>query len=267
MDYSYWRKQTTLKPLFPDIEWSKPVQKSLAGRLGVIGGNKLGFAGVAASYQTALEAGVGAVRVVLPDALRKTIPPIITDCIFAPTNQSGGLAADAIDEMRAAGEWATGIMLAGDAGRNSETAILYEKFLGEYTKPLVLTRDAIDLVKNSAQSLVERPNTMIVASFAQLQKLFQGVYYPKILTFSMQLSLVVEALHKFTITYPCTLVVLHRDELLIASGGEVISQSYATPLKIWRGETAARIAGYWLWNQERPLESAAAAIASPLTAK
>jgi len=267
MEYTFWKKQDPSRSLFPDVEWSKPERRDQAGRLAIIGGNKLGFAGVAASYQTALETGVGAVRVVLPDALKKTIPPAITDCIFAPTNQSGGLAADAITEMRAAGEWASGVLLVGDAGRNSETAIVYEKFISEYGGPLVLTRDAIDLVKNGAMSLVERPNTMLVASFAQLQKLFQNVYYPKMLTFSMQLSLVVEALHKFTITYPCTLVVLHRDELLIASGGEVISQSYDNPLKIWRGETAARIASYWLWNQALPLESAAAAIVKPPTAK
>ena len=45
--HPYWQKQTPEKPLFPDIEWAKPEQKSQAGRLGIIGGNKLGFMGVA----------------------------------------------------------------------------------------------------------------------------------------------------------------------------------------------------------------------------
>ena len=37
--------------------------------------------------------------------------------------------------------------MAGDAGRNSETAILYEDFLRDYEGPLTMTRDAVDLIK------------------------------------------------------------------------------------------------------------------------
>ena len=57
--HSYWHKQTADKPLYPDIEWSKPEQKSQAGRIGIIGGNSLGFAGVAEAYQTTLKTGAG----------------------------------------------------------------------------------------------------------------------------------------------------------------------------------------------------------------
>ena len=264
MDYTYWRKQNSTKPLFPDIEWNKPERRDQAGRLGVIGGNKLGFAGVAEAYSTALATGAGHVRVLLPDALKKTIPPIITDTIFAASTPSGSLATNALTEMRALGEWSTGILLAGDAGRNSETAVAYEQFINVYTGPLTITRDAIDLVKNNAHLLVERPDTMLVGSFAQIQKLFQAIYYPKMLTFSMQLLQAVEALHKFTITYPVTLVTLHQGQLIIASGGEVISQPWDSPLRIWRGETATRIATYWLWSPSSALQAAtAAAVASP----
>ena len=45
--HPYWQQQTQENPLNPDIEWSKPEQRNQAGRLGIIGGNKLGFAGVA----------------------------------------------------------------------------------------------------------------------------------------------------------------------------------------------------------------------------
>lgn len=258
--HPYWKKQTAEKPLFPDIEWSKPEQRSQAGRLGIIGGNKLGFAGVAESYSVALGAGTGEVRVLLPDVLRKTIPPVITDAIFAPTNPSGSLARDALNEMRALGEWSTGILLVGDAGRNSETAILYEDFLHEYKGPLTITRDAVDLIKNGSQQFAERPNTLLVVSFAQTQKIFQSVYYPKILTFSMQLASLVEALHKFTITYPVSILTLHKDYLIIASGGNITTTEWQNPMAIWRGSVAARAASYWLWNPETPLEATTASI-------
>lgn len=256
----YWLKQTSDKPLFPDIEWSRPEQKSKAGNLGIIGGNSLGFAGVGEAYQTAVSSGAGNVRVLLPDVLRKTIPPIITDMVFAPSNPSGSLAQDALIEMKALGAWANGVLLIGDAGRNSETAILYENFIREYTGPLTITRDAVDLVKNASASLVERPDTLLVVSFAQLQKIFQSVYYPKVLTFSMQLTSLVEALHKFTISYPVNIVVLHKDQLMAAGGGQVTSTPWENPMAIWRGSVAATIATYWLWNPKRPVESATASL-------
>lgn len=256
--HPYWHRQTLEKPLYPDIEWSKPQQRTQAGRLGIIGGNKLGFAGVAEAYSTALAAGAGEVRVLLPDVLRRTIPTNITDTIFGATNPSGSLGREATAQMHALAEWATGILMVGDAGRNSETAILYENFLQDYTGPLTITRDAVDLIKNSSQTIVDRPDTLLVVSFAQLQKLFQSVYYPKILTFSMQLASLVEALHKFTITYPVSVAVLHKDHFIIASNGEVTTTEWHNPLAIWRGITAARAASYWLWNPSNLLAAVTA---------
>ena len=262
MEHTYWQTQAPNKPLFPNIEWSKPEQRSQAGRLAIFGGNKLGFAGVAESYSTALKTGAGEVRVLLPDILRKTIPTNITDTVFGATNPSGSLAANALGDMEALDTWATGVLLIGDAGRNSETAILYENFILSSTKPLTITRDAVDLVKNSASTLVERPNTLLVVSFAQLQKLFQSVYYPKILTFSMQLTSLVEALHKFTITYPVSIAVLHKDYLVISSEGKVTSTQWENAMAIWRGQVATRAAVYWLWNPGSPLEPVTASLLS-----
>lgn len=262
MEHTYWRTQAPSKPLFPNIEWSKPEQRAQAGKLAIIGGNKLGFAGVAESYGTALKTGAGEVRVLLPDVLRKTIPTNITDTVFGATNPSGSLAAGALGDMQALDAWATGILLVGDAGRNSETAILYENFILSCTTPLTITRDAVDLVKNSASTLVERPNTLLVVSFAQLQKLFQSVYYPKILTFSMQLTSLVEALHKFTITYPVSIAVLHKEYLVVASNGDITSSQWENPMAIWRGQVATRAAVYWLWNPGSPLAPVTASLLS-----
>jgi len=253
--HPYWHQQTPEKLLYPDIEWSKPEQRAQRGRLGIIGGNKLGFISVAESYNLALKTGAGEVRVLLPDVLKKTIPAVMTEVIYGTTNPSGGLAREALIEMKALGGWSTGVLLIGDAGLNSETAILYEDFIRDYAGPLTITRDAIDLVKNSSSVLVERPNTLMITSFAQLQKLFQAVYYPKVLTFSMQLTNLVEALHKFTITYPVSISVLHKDVLLLASDGEVTSTPYDNPMKIWRGGTATIAATYWLWSPSKVLES------------
>lgn len=260
MDYSFWHKQTITNPLYPDIEWNKPENRSHAGKLGIIGGNKLGFAGVAEAYDVARRTGVGQVRVLLPDVLKKTIPASITDAVFGPTNPSGSLTKDAIGEMISVGAWADGILLIGDAGRSSETAILYEQFLQEYSGKLIITRDAVDLIKNGSQQIVNREDTLLIVSFAQLQKLFQSVYYPKVLTFSMQLTNLVDALHKFTITYPVSIAVLHKETFIIASKGEVVTMPWENPMTIWRGTVAAKAAAYWLWNSGKPLEATATSL-------
>lgn len=259
--HDYWSRQTLEKPLFPDIEWNKPERRDQAGKLGIIGGNKLGFIAAAESYQTALDTGVGQVRVLVPDVLRRTIPAAMTDVMFGASNPSGGLAAGALDDMKALGAWADSILLVGDAGRNAETAVLYEEFITKYDGPLTITRDAIDLVKNNPNLIVERPNTLIITSFAQTQKLFQSMYYPKILTHSMQLLQLVEALRKFTITYPCTVVTLHSETIIIADKGNIVTQSWNNPMAIWRGSVATRAATYWLWNPLQILPSVTSSIA------
>jgi NAD(P)H-hydrate repair Nnr-like enzyme with NAD(P)H-hydrate dehydratase domain len=258
--YSYWLKQEADKALFPDIEWNKPEQKSLAGKLGIIGGDKLGFVAVGDAYTTALDAGAGSVRVLLPDVLRKTIPATITDAHFAPTNPSGGLSKDARSDLLALGEWANGILLIGDAGRNSETAILYDNFIKDYQGQLTITRDAFDLYKQTLDIVVDREKTLLVVSFSQLQTLFKNVYYPKILTFSMQLQQLVEALHKFTITYPVTIVTFHQQQLIAAHGGRVVTMEWENPMAIWKGSVATRAATYLMWTPHKPVEAVSSSL-------
>lgn len=260
MERSYWKKQTADKPLYPDIEWAKPEQRSQAGKLAIIGGNKLGFTAVAENYTTALKTGAGEVKILLPNVLKKNIPTIMTDVTYGESTPSGSLARQSLTEMKALGNWATGVLLIGDAGRNSETAILYEDFIREYHGQLIITRDAIDLIKNSSRELVDRPDTMLITSFTQLQKLFSAVYYPKVLTFSMQLTNLIDALHKFTITYPISIIVLHTDTILVASGGNVTTTPCNNPMDIWRGRTATNASVYWLWNPSKPLEAATASL-------
>lgn len=258
--FPYWHTQDPAKPLFPDVEWNKPEQRSLRGRLGIIGGNKLGFAGVAEAYSIALASGAGEAKVLLPDMLRKTIPAHITEAMFAPNNVAGSLSREALGDMQSLALWSTGMLLAGDTGKSSETAILYDDFVASYSDWLTLTRDAVDLLRRSAPQMIEREKTLYVVSFAQLQKLFQDVYYPKILTFSMQLAQFVENLHKFTLSYPITIMTLHQGHIVIAHEGKVVTQTWDSPMMIWRGHTAARAASYLLWHP-KPLEALASSIA------
>lgn len=252
---SFWQKQSSTKPLFPDIEWNKPEQKTRAGKLAIVGGNKLGFIAVSDAYTVATALGAGQVRAVLPDVLKRAVPASVADTHFIASNASGGFSREAIPEFTAAAQWADVVLLVGDMGRNSETAMACEQLLEASSGHIVITRDAVELVKPVASRLVERERTTLVVSFAQLQKLFQHVYYPRILSFSMQLLQLVDALHKFTITYPVTIVTFHQDQLVVAHGGQVVTQEFAEPMAIWRGVTATKAACYLLWSPDTPLEA------------
>ena len=261
MQYDYWHRQTPGKPLFEDIEWQKPQTKALAGKLLIIGGNKLGFAAVAQAYNDALAAGVGECRAILPDALKSVIDKFAFDCVYVPTNQSGGMSKEALPIIEASAAWADAVLLIGDAGRNSETAIMLEQFLSRTPKPIILTRDAVDLLRTNAAELLERGKTTFVVSLAQLQKLFQAVYYPKTILFSLQLSTLVETLHKFTISYPVTIVVFHQNQLVVAHDGQVSTTAWEEVMMIWRGSVAAKASVYWLQNLSKPLEAITTSIA------
>lgn len=252
--HEYWLRQTDNKPLFPDIAWNKPEQRAHAGRLAVIGGNKLGFVAIRDAYEVADRLGAGQIRAILPDVLKRAVPASVSDAIFLPSNPSGGFSREALPEFHAACEWADVCLLVGDAGRNSETAMAFES-LFDFTGQLVITRDAVDLLMPTMNRLVDREKTTLVVSFAQLQKIFQTVYYPKMLSFSMQLLQLVETLHKFTITYPVTIATFHHNQLIVAHDGRVVTHEFDQPMAIWRGITAARVSSYLLWNSAKPLEA------------
>lgn len=255
MNQDYWLQQTTEKPLFPEIEWNKPEQKSRAGKLGIIGGNKQGFAITASCADIAGKVGVGENKVLLPASLKNKMPTRPDGVSFAPDNQSGGLGDQSLPDVMALAEWSSGILLTGEAGKNSQTAILYEKFLEEYSGMITITRDAVDLLKNNFASLADRDKTLAVVSFSQLQAMFKGLHYPKILTFSMQLAQLVDNLHKFTITYPIGIVTLHADRIVVAKDGQVATMEWDNPMAVWRGEVATKAAAYWLWNENKQLEA------------
>jgi hypothetical protein len=249
----FWQVQPPDSPLFPDALWSQPENRHQSGKMAIVGGNAHGFAAVATAYQTALEAGVGQVKVILPNALKKNLPPVVTlnDVIFAPTNQSGGFSRQSLSQLTAAGESFDMLLFIGDSGANSETAGLLETFLSQnQTTPVVLTRDAVDLIRPAAEQILNRPRTHLVVSLSQLQKLLRTVYYPRILTFSQPAQQIAETLHKITTTFPSTITLWQANNLFVASAGRVVSQKFLAPLKVWNGQIATFEAAWQIWQSD-----------------
>ena len=260
-DFDYWRKQKK-QPLFPEVDTWQPEQRRFAGKLLIIGGNKGAFFSVAKAMETANRMGVGEVRVLLPDSLRGQLPKV-PEIYFAKAEASGAFGKSAMAEMMAQLEWAESVLIVGDLGKNAETSVAFANFMKLCDKPVLMSRDAVDVLTPDAMNWgMREQDTTIFLTISQLQKLLRTLYYPIVVTLSMPMNRLIETLHKFTLSYPLALVTFHEGQIIIARDGQVISEELGdteyTQLSMWDGGLQARTAVLSLWNHEQQIERVAA---------
>lgn len=260
MSINYWSRQESNKSLFPELEWSKPENKLHAGKLLVIGGNLQGFSAVATAFTVAEKAGIGMTRLIMPDAIQKSVKAFMPEADFAPSTPSGSFATNSLDIFLENAGWADAVLVAGDLGRNSETAIALETFVSKYDGPLCLTKDAVDYFTESPAGILNREVTVIVASLAQAQKLLMNAKFKTPVTYDMDLMHLVAALHEFTCTHQAHLIVKHHDVIVVAAGGQVSSTKLAADKDMWRVETAAAATVWWLQHPTKTFEALTTAI-------
>jgi hypothetical protein len=260
MTNDFWHRQTGETLLFPDLAWSKPENKRHAGKLLIIGGNLHGFSAPAQAYNEAEKAGIGSARVLLPNAIQKVVKTFIPEAEYGPSTPSGSFAQKSLDTWLESAAWADGVLLAGDLGRNSETAIVLEKFASKYNGLLTLTRDSIDYFSSGPTSIITRPNTTLVLSFGQLQKLAVSAKFPVAFTFDMDLLHIVEALHSFTSQFPVAVITKHLDTMIVGANGQVSTTKLTKDSDIWRVSTAAHTSVWWLQHLNKQFEALTTAL-------
>jgi ADP-dependent NAD(P)H-hydrate dehydratase / NAD(P)H-hydrate epimerase len=255
--HEYWQKQTGDKPLFPDLLWSRPENRAFAGKLLIIGGNLHGFAAPAESFGEANKAGIGVAHVVLPDMLTKTVGKLFPEAEFVPSTPSGSFAQKALGELLPAAGWADGVLLAGDFGRNSETAILLEKFAGKHVGQLTIAGDAADYFLATPAPVLDRPDTLLALNFTQLQKLAIAAHHTQAFTSRLDLLHFIEALHGFSLMHPAFFLVDHLEHTFVAVDGKVSSVP-DTAGNILKPATHAVV--WWLQNPGKSYEAISTAL-------
>lgn len=258
MDIIFWHKQTD-QPLYGDLIWSRPENRQHAGKLLIIGGNLHGFAAAANAYQEANKAGIGVAKVLIPDALKPTVGKILENAEFAPSTPSGSFNKQALASWLDWTAWSDAVLLAGDLGRNSETAVAIENFTTKTSKPLVITKDAVDYFYADPAKLLMRPKTTLVLSLAQLQKLAKQAKYPEPVQFSMGIAQLVEWLHQFSQTYQTNLITYHNENIFVDVNGQV-STTQVGDQETWRVLTASHAAVWWLQNPNKTFEALTTAV-------
>lgn len=260
MTNEQWIRQTEDNHAFPDLAWSRPENKMHAGKLLIVGGNLHGFSAPASAFTEAGKAGIGTSRVLLPDAIQKVVKAFIPEAEYAPSTPSGSFASKSLATWLECAAWADGVLLAGDLGRNSETAIVIEKFATKYSGQLTITKDSVDYFSTNPGVIVNRANTTIVLSFAQLQKLAVQAKLTHAFTFDLDLVRLVSLLQEFTTKHPIAIVTKHLDTILVAYQGRVSTTKLSNDQDIWRVAAAAHTSVWWLQHPNQQFESLTTAL-------
>jgi len=256
---TFWLKQARDKPLFEDLLWSRPENKRHAGKLLIVGGNLHGFAAPGSAFGAALKAGIGTARVLLPDKLQKTVGKLIPEAEFAPSTLSGSFSKSALAHLLEAAEWADGVLLAGDFGRNSETAILLDSFINKYERQLTVAQDGLDYFWGKNSPLIGRLNTLSAINLGKLQKLAKNNRSSTPVLHNMMLTDLIETLHDWTSGNPGQIITKHADNFIVAAGGRV-STTPAPEESNWQIELAACASVWQLQQPQKPFEALTTAI-------
>lgn len=254
----FWLKQGN-EPLFPDLLWSRPENKRTAGKLLIIGGNVHNFSAPGQAYTAAIQAGIGTAKVLLPEGLRKTIGAVLDNCEYAPMNKSGSFAKTALAEWLEWANWSDGVLIAGDLGRNSETAIVTEQFIKKFSGQLTITQDALDQFKDNPKELFTRPNTTVVASFGQLQKMWPRITTDdRVIKYGNTLVQNLDILHTSAQQLPVNIITKQHDDIMVIVKSRISTTK--DNQEIWRVITAAKAAVWWAQNTAKPFEALTTAI-------
>lgn len=254
-----WLKQGSEKPLFPDLLWSRPENKSQKGKLLIVGGSSHGFRAPAAAFSAAVSAGIGTTRVILPDSTRKILGKTFAEAEFVSSTPSGSFARAALAETLEASERSDGVLLAGDFGRNSETAIFLDSLAQKYQGRLVVAQDGLDYFMNASSALLRRKETLLLIDTGRLQKLAKHNRPGTPVLHLMSLHDLVMIMIDWTSGSPASFITQHSEHLIVAVGGKVSTTAYQNKAD-WEIEVAAYASVWWLQQPTRPFEALATAL-------
>lgn len=252
-------EQNLTEPAFAELLWSKPETKQSAGKLLIVGGNANGISAPMNSYAYAQEAQIGAIRVVLPKSLRPIAGKLIEQGDYLPNTPSGSFGKQGLAELLDLSEWADAVMLAGDFGRNSETAILIESFINKATRPVVVTKDGFDYIASTPNIMSSAPGLTSVISLSQLQKYVKTAKKQPPITFDMTQPQLARAVKELSIGN-MTIITKHHDAVFTAHEGTASITKGVEENELWQIKTAS-YAAVWLAQQpEKPFESITTAV-------
>ncbi len=240
---------------YKDLYWNIPDGKK--GSVNIIGGNKARFAAPVKIASLAKNYHFSEIKTVVPDVL-KPIFNTFPNMTFLTSTDSGSLKDDTelLEVMNAHDI----NLIIGDLSKNAVTSRAVASAVQKTTTETLLTRDAVDtFIEGATDQSLMNENAILFCSMAQVQKLFHAVLYPKVILLSAPLNQIVDALHKFTLSYPLTIITFHAGQILVASAGKIagvpLEKTEVPVTALWDGALALRLTNLNLFNPKKPFEA------------
>lgn len=252
MENTSWLRQSRDKPAFPDVLWSRPENRRHTGKLMIAGGHAQSFSAPSKALLAASKAGAGTVRVLLPNSLQKTVGKAFPEAEFAASTPIGSFSRQALEPFLDLASWSDAVLLAGDFGKNSETAILLDDFIGRYTGGLSLYGDSIDYFISSPNKLNERESTVVIATFSQLQKLAAPY---AVLRQTADLAQIINVLSDWSSLIKLEVITEHSGQIIVSCAGRV-----STTPGAFDSDLAAYASVWRLQQPEKPFEALTTAV-------
>ena len=247
---------------YEDLYWNIPDEHK-KGSVVVVGGNGTSFI---TPMKTAeyLEKTfpIESIKLALPDVLKNKLPSL-PNLLFLPSTDTGSFSDG--KTIKSAIDDADFGLLVGDFSKNNITAAQVQSACVSSEKPLLITRDTIDLIADeSIEKTLMHDNVIMMGSLMQMQKVFKSAYYPRMLMLSQPLLQIAETLHKFTLSFPVGIITLHDGQIMIAKNGSInvvpLDKINITAMALWNGEMAAKIVAMNLFCPNNFLEATTAAL-------
>lgn len=229
--FDYWEQQKD-KPLFPDLLWSRPENKALLPKVSIVGGSKHGFVKAAAVYQNVLETGSSSLKLLLPDALKDSLPAN-SDFIFIESTKTGSFSSSLFDNLRAIQASSDIVIVSEDSGKESELTQALHKIISEDNCDLMMVGESALANDSYFDDIINRQkNTVFVIEPRQLQKITSRL--PVQVSFRSSDGLVdlVKGLHQITSVLGAVIFVVSTNkEVIISVNGDVFSTKYVATLE------------------------------------
>lgn len=242
---SFIRQEDT--PLFPKVLYNRPVTRSGAGRLLLIGGHSGEFSLPTTTHQLAIAAGVGECQVALPDVLAKFLggAPGTT---FVNSSPSGSLGREALGRLLELAEDVDAVALGASLSNNSSTAMLAEKLVSELTQPLIVFDEALPALQHNLTPVTNNSDALIIVTMAEVFKLCGQLGIPIQIRQGAGLMNKLEIVHNLQAATRCSFAV-YGTEIIIAAGPELIVTPINYHLSLVPALFYAVLSTFWLQNR------------------
>jgi hypothetical protein len=227
--------------------------KTRGGRLLIVGGQKNQFNLVQAVFQMAEAAGIGEAQAALPDALRRAIGEA-GFAWFVPTSTSGSLGKAALGELLHHAADFDALVLGANLTTNAETGIMIERLLREYEGRVIITEEAIRILKFEPSLITGNPRVLVVATMSGLFELANNHHVPLAIKPNRGVVGKIEVVQQVAAISRCAYCIFDS-EIIVTTGDSTSLTALTSSLSDLPAITIGVAATFWLQQPSQPYEA------------